>query len=98
MDVHFSGDDWWRLEQIADFNGGYPPEAVRGFRKVMQIIRAALDERDLYAMRSLHFEKLKGKRSHQHSLRLNKQWRLVVEISEGKPKNTISIIGIEDYH
>ena len=45
----------------------------------MQMIRAASDERTFYELKSLHFEKLKGDRSHQHSMRLNKQWRFIVE-------------------
>ena len=60
MDVEFADKDLGRLEVDADFDGGFPREAVRGFRKVMQVIRSAKDERDFYAMRSLHFEKLKG--------------------------------------
>ena len=78
------------------FTGGFGIEIVRGFRKAMQSIRAADDERDLFALRGLGFEKLKGPRQHQHSVRLNKQWRLILELS-GPPKR-VRIIGIEDYH
>jgi len=31
-------------------------------------------------------------------MRLNKQWRLIVEIEKGNPKNTVVIVAIEDYH
>ena len=98
MEVRFSDPDLDRLEVEAGFQTSYAPEAVRGFRKVMAVIRAAMDERDLHEMRSLNFEKLKGNRAHQHSLRLNKQWRLIVEIAPAKPKNVIVVVGIEDYH
>ena len=98
MEVQFANPDLDRLERDGDFDGGYSPEAVRGFRKVMRIIRAAVDERDLYAMKSLHFEKLKGDRQDQRSLRLNRQWRLIVEIVSATPKNIVAVIGIEDYH
>jgi proteic killer suppression protein len=66
----------------------------------MQVIVAAPDERMFYTMKSLHFEKLEGKRSHQRSMRLNKQWRLILEIEEvkGDPGNTVVVISIEDYH
>jgi len=73
-------------------------EAVKGFRKVMQIIRAAPDERDFYQHKSLHFEKLKGSRSHQHSMRLTKKWRLVVELDGTAPNKKVRLKGIEDYH
>ena len=63
----------------------------------MQQIRAAADERDLRALKSLRFEKLKGNRAHQHSLRLNDQWRLVLELTGTGPHKVV-VISIEDYH
>src|SRR6266581_8859912 len=99
MEVRFDDDDDLdRLETDPAFTGGRPPAVVKAFRKVMQFIRAAADERDFFAMRSLHFEKLKGARDHQRSVRLNDQWRLVLEIIHGQPKNRIRVCGIEDYH
>jgi toxin HigB-1 len=76
----------------------YGEAVVKGYRKVVRFIRAAGDERDFRAMRSLNFENLKGNRCHQHSFRLNDQWRLIVEIKEGNPKNVIEVVDIEDYH
>jgi proteic killer suppression protein len=58
---------------------------------------AAADERDLYGLKSLHYEKLKGDRSHQRSLRLNQQFRLIVELERHNGK-TVAIIEIVDYH
>ena len=98
MEVRFAKASMERLEADAAFNGGFGQEIVRAYRKCMQLIRAALDERDLYAFKSRRFERLQGKRSHQHSLRLNDQWRLIVEIQKGSPKNVILVVGIEDYH
>jgi plasmid maintenance system killer protein len=50
------------------------------FFEVMAIIEAAESEQDLYANKGLRFEKLSGQRGKkdQRSLRLNKQWRLIV--------------------
>jgi toxin HigB-1 len=98
MDVEFADPKLDRLEVDAKFGAGYSDAIVRGFRKVMQSIRAATDERDLYALKSLRFEKLNGNRDHQRSLRINDQWRLVVEIEEYNDKHRIRVIGIEDYH
>ena len=78
-------------------DAGYAPEAVKAFRNRMQFLRGAKDERDLRAMKSMRFEKLKGARSHQYSLRLNDQWRLVLEFDENTPK-TLVIIDSEDSH
>ena len=98
MKVEFDDPDLDRLEVDATFNAGYAPAIVRGFRKVMQAIRAAGDERDLYRLKGLRFEKLKGKRQHQHSLRINEQWRLIVELrGEGRDK-WVGVVEIADYH
>jgi toxin HigB-1 len=98
MDFRFNDGSLERLYTELDFDGGHGRPIARAFRKVMNVIRQAHDERDFYAMRSLRFEKLKGSRSHQRSMRLNDQWRLILEIEEGRPKNTIVVIAIEDYH
>jgi toxin HigB-1 len=98
MEVEFADEQLDRLEIDPKFTAGFGKEAVRGFRKVMQVIRAAVDERDLYQLRSLHFEKLKGDRSHQRSVRINKQWRLILEIVGEPPQKTVRVAAIEDYH
>lgn len=66
-------------------------DLVKAFRKRMQTIRAALDERDFYSMRGLRFEPLKGKRAGEYSMRLNDQFRLIVKL-EKRSKETIVII------
>jgi proteic killer suppression protein len=98
MDVGFDDPDLDRLETDRNCTAGHDASTVKGFRKVMQVIRAAPDERDFYAMKSLHFEKLKGDRSHQQSLRLTKKWRLIVELEGNAPNKVVRIKGIEDYH
>ena len=99
MEVRFDDDDDLdRLETDPTFTGSRPPAVVKAFRKVMQFMRAATDERDFYTMKSLRFEKLKGARDHQRSVRLNDQWRLVFEF-EGKAQTKVVVVkGIEDYH
>ena len=98
METEFNNNDLDRLETDAEFTAGYDRATVKAYRKRMQAIRSAKDERDLYAVKGNHFEKLKGDRSHQRSLRLNEKLRLIVEIKSGNPKNTIVIVNIEDYH
>ncbi len=98
MEVEFENSDLGKLETDANFTANFGAPIIRQYRKVMQIIRAAVDERDIRACKSLHLEKLKGKRDHQHSLRLNDQWRLIIEIRSDVPPKIIAIISIEDYH
>jgi len=87
-----------RLDEDTEFTGGYAPALVKAFRMRMQTIRAALNETDFYAQKSLRYEKLKGKRKHQRSMRLNDQFRLVFEIEERSQGNVIVLVAIEDYH
>jgi toxin HigB-1 len=98
MDVSFQDPSLDRLETDASFNAGFGDAVVKAFRKRMQQIRAASDERTFYALRSLHFEKLKGDRVGQHSMRLNDQWRLIVELRGEAPKKTVHVVAIIDYH
>lgn len=98
MDVQFEDADLERLEADVRFDRGLPREVVKKFRMRLQFLRQAEDERDLYAMKSLHFEALKGKRAGQRSLRLNDQWRLIVRIEGTAPEKSIVILSIEDYH
>jgi proteic killer suppression protein len=98
MEVRFRDEKLDRLETDATFDGGFSAAVVRAFRKRMQMIRAADDERAFYSLKSLHFEKLKGDRSHQHSMRLNDQWRLIIEFEGTGSAKVILVIGIEDYH
>ncbi|HZW11894.1 MAG TPA: type II toxin-antitoxin system RelE/ParE family toxin [Noviherbaspirillum sp.] len=98
MDVEFDDEDLSRLETDAHFTAGYAQEVVRGFRKRMQQIRAFSDERDFYALKSLYFERLKGDRDGQSSIRLNAKWRLVLEIRGNHPCKVVGIIEIVDYH
>jgi len=76
----------------------YPPEVVDAFFHVMSIIEAILDIRDLYQLKSLHFEKLKGKRKDERSVRLNKQYRLTMKLEMDEKGNYLLILDIEDYH
>jgi toxin HigB-1 len=98
MDVEFADKKLKELVVDEGSSGAYPADVLKAFRKKVQFIRAAVDERDLYAMKSLRFKKLKGDRSDDRSMRLNDQWRLILRIKAGKSKNTAVIHAIEDYH
>jgi proteic killer suppression protein len=97
MDVRFKDDSLDRLETERD-DGSYPPEVVKAYRRLMQQIRAAPDERVFRNMGSLRFKKLKGKRQHQWSMRLNDQWRLILEFEGQGEGKVVVIVEITDYH
>ena len=98
MRVHHAEKKLERLEFDPTYTAGFGPDVVKAYRKRMQFIRAANDERDFYNMKSLHYEKLKGNRSHQRSMRLNDQYRLILEIKNDPVGKIVVIISIEDYH
>jgi proteic killer suppression protein len=98
FEVSYRDESLEKLERDAKCSAGHGEAVDKAFRKRMWAIRNAVDERDLREVKSNHFEKLKGDREHQYSMRLNDQWRLIIEI-EGKGTNKrLVVVGIEDYH
>jgi len=92
-----------KLEQLYTDRIGatrYPPGVVDAFFDKMAVIRAARDENDLRALKSLHFEKLLGERGlrGERSLRLNRQFRLILRLETDEQGKLVCIISIEDYH
>ena len=53
---------------------------------------------DLRNYRALHYEKLKGDRDGQRSIRLNQQWRLILRLEQDSEGRLLIIIEIVDYH
>jgi proteic killer suppression protein len=96
--VRFRDADLERLESEARLTGRLSPALARQFRKVMQQIRSALDERELRTVKGYRFEQLRGNRAGQYSIRLNDQFRLIFEIEGEAPNKTIVIVEVEDYH
>lgn len=98
MEVEFADQALDRAEVDPSYDAGMAPGVAKAFRKRMQGIRAAPDERDFYAMKSWHFEKLQGARQHQHSMRLNERYRLILELVGQAPSKRVRIVAVEDYH
>jgi proteic killer suppression protein len=98
MDVTFADSALDRLEADAAFSAGFGDGLVKAYRKAMQHIRAASDERTFYSRRAFSFEKLLGRREGQYSMRLNDQWRLIVELHGSPPNKVVHVIEITDYH
>jgi toxin HigB-1 len=73
-------------------------EVFRAFLQKVQILVNAESEADLYAIKSLHFEKLAGDRQGQRSIRLNRQFRLVFTIHKTDDGTLAWIIEVVDYH
>jgi proteic killer suppression protein len=78
----------------------YPASVVDNFFEIMAIIEAVSSEQDLYQFKGLRYEKLQGQRGQQgqHSLRLDRQWRLIITLEKDADGKFILVIDIEDYH
>ena len=71
-----------------------PKDIQQIARRKLEILDAAEGLQDLRIPPSNHLEKLAGKRKSQHSIRINKQWRICFEWRKGDAYN----IEIVDYH
>ena len=98
MEARFGTEALRRLRSDERYDGGYTEAIVKAYRRRIRLIEQAPDERDFYALKGLHFERLKGDRKHQYSMRLNDQWRLILEFAGNAPNKVVVIVGIEDYH
>jgi proteic killer suppression protein len=75
-----------------------PVGVIKSARRKLTVLRSATDDRCLRNWKSLHYEKLKGNREGQRSIRINDQYRMVFEIDEETTPHEINILTIEDYH
>jgi len=71
---------------------------IKAARRKLTVLRAAIDDRSLRNWKSLHYEKLRGDREGQRSIRLNDQYRMVFQLDEETDPQTVTILQIEDYH
>jgi proteic killer suppression protein len=73
-------DNWLRMFFVADVRSRNIPSDLeaRLFRK-LQMLDDATTDQDLRVPPSNHFEKLHGKLAAFHSIRVNRQWRLIFE-------------------
>jgi proteic killer suppression protein len=89
------------LRRLAEEPGyapkGWDLDVIKSYRKKVQLISAAPNERDLYAMRGLRMEKLKGDRVGQTSMRLNDQFRLILTFKTEGDRVAV-LLEVVDYH
>jgi proteic killer suppression protein len=78
-------DGWLRDFFVDDVRSRkIPPDLEsRVFRK-LQMIDDAMTDQDLRVPPSNHFEKLRGQLEAFHSIRINKQWRLIFQWDASK--------------
>ena len=60
----------------------FPVEVEKKFVVRITQFMSATDENDLRAIKSLHFEKLKGAYKDKYSIRVHQAWRIIFRIGE----------------
>jgi toxin HigB-1 len=97
--IRFEDPDLQRLAEDPAFKPKrWGPELIKAYRKKVQLLRAAVDERDLRAIRSLHLEALKGHRGGTSSIRLNSQFRLILTFETTDDGRVVVVLELTDYH
>lgn len=88
-----------RLAEDPDFRSKrWSPELTWSYRRKIQILQTAHDERDLRRMKSLHLEQPGGDRLGTSSIRLNKQYRPVIRFETSEDGQIAVVIEMVDYH
>lgn len=98
MEIEFRDKSLELIETERAAETKLPTAVIDSLRDKLVVLRAAPDERTLRNWRSLHYEKLKGNREGQRSIRISKQWRLVFLINTEQKPNKMTVLGVEDYH
>ena len=76
------------------FSRKLPPNIQRRARIKLEVLDAAEALQDLRIPPSNHLEQLGGDRKGQHSIRINKQWRVCFEWEDGNAYK----VEVTDYH
>jgi toxin HigB-1 len=97
--IVLENDDLQRMAEDASYAPRrWGADVVKAYRKKIQVLRSATDERDLYALRSLRLEQLNGDRAGTSSIRLNKQFRLIIKFRTDNDGRVVLVIEMVDHH
>lgn len=98
MEVEFLKSTLKRLACDASFLDKVPTIIVRKYRKLIVHLTAIESRASIRNWAGLKPEKLKGDKRGFYSVRLNKQWRVILKFKKDKKHDKVIIIKIEDYH
>jgi proteic killer suppression protein len=76
------------------FGKGFPSDLIKRTTAMLTALDAAVAIEDLRFPPGNHLEALKGDRSGQHSVRINRQWRICFRWTPNGPED----VEIVDYH
>ncbi len=97
MKVEFADSKLEKLYYEGKGTKNYSDNIIKSFFKKIQIIKNAKNENDLRALKSNHFEKIKGQKN-LYSIRLNISYRLEFSIEKDNECKIILIIKISNHY
>ena len=100
MELRFEDEALERLAYDTAFRSKrWHPTLVRATRKRLLQIQAAPDERTIRNIAGAHLEQLHGERAGTSSIRVDRQYRLIVRfVTDEHTGRTAVIIELVDYH
>jgi len=98
MEIEFADPALALIETDEAGSTRLPVAVIKSARRKLNVLRAAPDDRTLRNWKSLHYEKLKGGRNGERSIRINKQYRMVFTLDSETDPQTITVLAVEDYH
>jgi toxin HigB-1 len=98
LEVEHADPDLERMETDAAFTAGFDAGIAKKFRYTMQIVRSVSKKNQLYQFKGLNLHQQPPPDTHQHSMRLNLKYRLIVEFSGEEPNEKIRTIEINNHY
>lgn len=98
MEIEFADADLALIETDDAAKTKLPIAVIKAARRKLTLLRAAPDDRSLRNWKSLHYEKLKGDRDGQRSIRVNNSHRIVFLLDSDTEPQIATILSVEDYH
>jgi proteic killer suppression protein len=98
MEIVFADENLALVETDQAGKTGLPVAVIKSARTKLNVLRAIADDRGLRTWKSLHYEKLKGDREGQRSIRVNDKYRIVFELDDTAEPQIVTVLAIEDYH
>ncbi|HEV7436174.1 MAG TPA: type II toxin-antitoxin system RelE/ParE family toxin [Pseudorhizobium sp.] len=94
MVIRTYGDTLTQAVADGTVKKGFPPDVVRRAQQLLTLLDAAVSLNDLRSPPGNRLEKLGGDRTGQHSIRINKQWRICFVWTDAGAEE----VTITDYH
>lgn len=97
--LDYDDDDLRFLATKRDFHlKQFGQDVEKGYRKAIGLLRSASSQMEIRQFKGLRLEKVDYDFPGCHSVRINGQWRLIIEFVKQDDDQVIVVIKITDYH